>query len=337
MGDQVYLDLPTLKDFKDDVRWLANKFEADYTTNWQLPPGYSQVLTAAPGVAIPDDHEFWNNYPHVSPFIGNSHNQEGRDRWEAAAIAMYKGFQLAHPAKVGEATIIDVDPLSFFLPDTRSLRDKDRKFVMTDDAHRQMEDWVSGVISDGKFGVIVTGQSLFTKPAGGFFGKVGDYEMPNYADYGRIMTQLQRLADAGVPALCMTGDVHFGRVVEAVDIRTHRPAFYEIISSPSSLVSTVGADQFREVRGWLGGLFGKRDPWPRHSDPPNAPDFLASEVLEGRFRCSTRNTQKGNNVAMLKFARHGAGIEVRVTYWPISLDNKIGKPHEVGPFLLNRT
>src|SRR5215216_1129678 len=41
MGDQVYLDLPTLKDFPDDLAWLADKFETDYTLNWRGPLAYT--------------------------------------------------------------------------------------------------------------------------------------------------------------------------------------------------------------------------------------------------------------------------------------------------------
>ena len=59
-GDQVYLDLPTLQDFPDDVAWLAAKFEKDYTLNWRGPLGYTEVLAAAPSLAIPKRSQgFW--------------------------------------------------------------------------------------------------------------------------------------------------------------------------------------------------------------------------------------------------------------------------------------
>lgn len=334
MGDQVYLDLPTLQDFKDDVTCLAEKFENDYTINLQVSPGYSQVLAAAPSISMPDDHEFWNNYPHRSPFVANTWLKKGRDHWRKAALALYEGFQLPYPAKVGEPTIIEVAPLSFFLPDMRSLRDENRKFTMNDAAHQKMHDWVTEVIERRLFAVVVTGQSLYRKPANWVTGVFGDFEMPNYKDFPKVMEQLQRLPDAGLQALCLTGDVHFGRVVESIDAQTHRTAFYEIISSPSSLLTTVGADQFKELGGLIGGLFGKSDPWPRHSDAPKPPDFLAQNVLAKRFHCSRLHAQKGNHIALLSFSQHGGGIEFRIKYWPISLDTTIGKPQEVGPFQL---
>lgn len=66
MGEQVYLDLPTLADFKPRRAWLGRKFEDDYTGNWHGPNGYARVLQAAPSIATPDDHEYWNDFPRAS-------------------------------------------------------------------------------------------------------------------------------------------------------------------------------------------------------------------------------------------------------------------------------
>lgn len=333
-GDQVYLDLPTLKDFPDDVVWLAEKFEKDYTLNWRGPRGYTEVLAVAPSLAMPDDHEYWNNFPHPSPFIGNSLAPAGRDHWRQAAQAMYAGFQLPYPAQLGEPVILEIAPLSFFVADTRSKKDPERRFTMSEEAHQRMEQWVSETIANKQFGVFMSGQSLFTQASGTIAGAVGDYELPNYDDYGRMLLRLQRLADAGRPVLCLTGDVHWGRVVIATDIRTGRTAFAEIISSPMSLVTTVGQDHFREVGAFLGGLFGPRNPWPRHADPQAPPAFLASEALQGRFPCATRHGQKGNHLALLSFRQHGSGIEVRITYWPITRHATVAQPRTIGPITL---
>jgi hypothetical protein len=333
-GDQVYLDLPTLKDFPDDLAWLAEKFEQDYKLNWSGPPGYSEVLAAAPSISMPDDHEYWNNFPHASPFIANSRTAEGRRRWREAAEAAYAGFQLAYPAVLGEAVTLDVEPLSFFFADTRTLKDFDRNFTLSDAARNQLDQWVTHVIDHRMFAVLVSGQSLLSKPAGKFTGAVGDYDLANYKDYGQIMLTLQRLSDAGRPALLLTGDVHWGRVVTSTDLRTGRTAFAEVISSPSSLVTTIGADQFKTLKGTIGGLFGKKDPWPRHSEPDPAPSFLASDFYQGRFPCSVRHGQRGNHVVMLGFRRQGNGLELRITYWPISRDAQLGQPIEVNPIEL---
>jgi hypothetical protein len=333
-GDQVYLDLPTLKNFPSDQVWLANKFEQDYTLNWAGPLAYTQVLASAPSISSPDDHEYWNNYPHFSPVIGNSFLNGGKERWESAAQAMFNGFQLPYPAKVGQGVQIDVHPLSFFVADTRSGKDPDRNFTMTDVARTQLNSWVTDVIDKKRFGVFVSGQSLFAEAAGRFGGAVGDYELANYKDYGQIIKILKRLVDAGRPVLCLTGDVHWGRVATTINIRTGRTAFAEVISSPVSLVSAVGVDQAKKALAFLGGLFGEKNPWPRHSDPATLPTFLASDFLAGEFPCSWVHGQRGNHAVMLSFRQHGSGIELRVKYWPLSRDTKVGKPIEVGPLEL---
>jgi hypothetical protein len=333
-GDQVYLDLPTLQDFPDDVAWLAAKFEKDYTLNWRGPLGYTEVLAAAPSLAIPDDHEYWNNFPYPSPFVGNSFTQAGRDRWREAAQAMYAGFQLPYPAQPGEPVRFEIALLSFFVAATRSRRDAERRFTMSDEAHQQMEHWVDDTIAKKQFGVFISGQSLFTKAIGKIAGAVKDYELPNYDDYGCILLRLQKLADAGRPALCLTSDAHWGRVVTATDLQTGRTVFAEIISSPVSLVTTIGRDQVREFGAFLNDLFGPRNPWSRHANPDEPPAFLASEPLQGRFPCTTRHRQKGNHVAVLGFRQHGDGIEVRITYWPITRDATVVRPSVIGPMTL---
>ena len=334
-GDQVYLDLPTLKDFPDDLSWLAEKFERDYTLNWRGPLAYTQVLEAAPSISVPDDHEYWNNFPNPSPIVANSLSPGGRERWRRAARAMVEGFQLPYPAKTGDSITIDVNPLSFFLADTRTGKDINRKFTMTDDGRKQLDEWVDYVIEQKMFGVFLSGQSLFRKAAGPIGGAWGDYELPNYGDYGQIVKSLKRLVDAGRPVLCLTGDVHWGRVATAKDIRTGRTAFAEVISSPASLVSTVGADQAKWVVNAIGGLFGHQNPWPRHSDPEAVPTFLASDVLQREFPCSLVHGQRGNHVVMLSFRQHAGGLELRIKYWPISRDAQIGRPIDVGPIDLS--
>lgn len=335
-GDQVYLDLPTLSNFPDDLKSLAKKFENDYVLNWEGPLAYTDVLNAAPSVSLPDDHEYWNNFPHPSTIIQNSWSKKGRDNWKAPARALYEAFQLAYPAKPGEPVTIDVHPLSFFFADTRTDKDEKLGETMSEDARKALDEWVTRVIDEKKFPVFLSGQSLFRNPAKPKIEKFGDYtvddyELPNYGDYGKIVSSLKRLVDAGKPVLCLTGDVHWGRVGTAKDNRTGRMAFAEIISSPASLVSTVGIDQAKQIISVIGGLFGKRNPWPRHADPDQLPEYLASDVFEGGFPCTLVHGQRGNHVTMLRFRQHGSGLELRIRYWPIHRDATIGKPTDVGP------
>ena len=74
-------------------------------------------------------------------------------------------------------------------------------------------------------------------------GKIVDYLMPNYGDFSHISGELGKLAEAGLPVVLITGDVHWGRVAAIRDAHTGRESIFEIISSPTSLASSVGKDQ----------------------------------------------------------------------------------------------
>lgn len=335
LGDQVYLDLPTLANFPDDAAALARRFEGDYRANWQGEAGYSQLLRLAPAVSVPDDHEYWNNFPHGSPFIQNSWTQSGRDNWTAAAAALYKAFQFSYepeayyhggPAELGDASVIDVEPLSFFLADGRSKRDPGRATVLTARGKEQLEHWVSDSIQKRHIGIFVTGQSMLDSPAGGLKGTLAGYQLSNYGDFSDITHALGRFAEAGLPIIMITGDVHWGRVAAARDARTGRESIFEIISSPTSLVSTVGKDQLIALQG---KITGQTEAWPRHSSPGSVPKFLWFGNFGARFVCSRMHEQRGNHFALLSFARSGAGVRLRTTYHPIHEDLNLRKPQAV--------
>ncbi len=335
LGDQVYLDLPTLADFPNNAAALARRFEGDYRANWQGEAGYSQLLRVAPTASVPDDHEYWNNFPHASPFIQNSWTQSGRDSWTAAAAALFKAFQFSYepdayyhggPAELGDASVIEVEPLSFFLADGRSKRDPARATVLTARARKQLEHWVSDTIQNRRIGLFITGQSLLDSAAEGIRGKVADYLMPNYGDFHHIINALGRLAEAGLPVILITGDVHWGRVAASRDTRTGRESIFEIISSPTSLVSTVGKDQVISLRD---AITGKTDVWPRHSRPRPAPEFLWFGDFGTRFVCTRVHEQRGNHFVLLSFARSGTGVRLRATYYPIHEDVNQRTPQAV--------
>jgi hypothetical protein len=337
MGDQVYLDLPTLQDFPDDIAWLAQKFENDYVANWWGPPGYGHVLAAAPSVSIPDDHEYWNNFPNAATVAQNTWTAGGRERWRRAAEAMYEAFQLPYPTDLGEAFILDIPPLSFFLADLRHGRSEGTARLMTAAAHQQLDEWITNLIAQGWFGVFVSGQSLFAEPESELAGRLGDYQLSNYDDFPQMVRSLMRLADAGQPLICLTGDVHWGRLTEAIDSRSGRTAIHEVIASPASLVTVVGLDQVNRLRNTLGELLGRAKPWPRHPRPKAPADFFAQSAMGSRFYClqpPPEYQQFGNQVAMLSFRQVGSGLDMRVMYYEVSVGGQIGEPKILGPFAL---
>ena len=355
-GDQVYLDLPTLRDFHDDPDWLQEKFLDDYLTNWfgvaqtqpashDIPTGFPQVLSLGPITTIPDDHEYWNNAPFSSPFIQNSWTESGRKNWIDAAERGFAMFQNGTAQALGTPRSLQIDPLSILILDTRSQRnrgkgDQPKSTTMRNAAgdllgqlgRTGLKKWADDLIATARsatprYGVLVTGQSLFSTAAGELKGNIADFEFPDYpADYRFLVEQIERISLAGLPVLCLTGDVHWGRILRAGGPSGTAP-IYEVISSPTSLVESVGADQVAYAIGGLKQLFGKPDPWPRHhkteTPPPcfgtngsYAPDFL-------RNASNQQTTMRGNMALMLRFKKIGPALDVEVEYIPLHKDQSI--------------
>ena len=333
LGDQVYLDLPTLQDFKPDVRWMADKFEKDYRLNWMGPEGYSQVLRQAPSVSTPDDHEYWNDFPRAQAFLQQTWSPEDRERWTAAAGAVYDGFQRHQQtgaSRRGPAFEVDVRPLSLFVMDTRTNRRASKKAaecILSPEEMAQFGRWVDRLIEERLTGVLATGQSLLD---GAVELSATDLTLATFPDYRQIVQHLARALDAGRPVMLVTGDVHWGRVLRAVDTRHGMPLLYEVISSPTSLVSFVGMDQVKKIGAGIAGLFGRKNPWPRHGDPGDPPAYVAREVLGSRLPVqSCLHRQTGNMVAILSFRRSNLGVKARVTYWPIHPQGTVSGPEAV--------
>lgn len=349
-GDQVYLDLPTASNFPDDEAWLADKFQNDYIDNWfglrdgaadprEVPPGFPQMLALAPSAFMPDDHEFWNNYPAWTSPVENSWTPQGRARWTRAAEAGYRGFQQTAAAAFGAARVLDVAPLSILLLDTRSQRTPgslDKENDLLGFAGQQaLRAWVDGLVQSAgtpapRFGMLVTGQSFFSPAAGTIKGAIADYEFPDYpVDYAAMLDELERVTRAGLPLILATGDVHWGRVLTAIDAGAPGAPVFEVISSPTSLVSTVIADQAKELWGGIKGLFGGRDPWPRHSDPERPPPRFGKRkqygtaLLERDGNRDKPAAMRGNHAFMLRFARSAGGLDVAVSCYPLAADDAL--------------
>lgn len=343
MGDQVYLDLPTLKDFPKDRVWLAEKFEADYRRNWfgeaakaragkTVPTGYAALLAAAPSVCLPDDHEYWNNFPHCSPFIGNSWEANNRAKWQVAARTVFDGFQLHQPDQPGHVVTLDLPPLSLCLADSRTFRDdrfqedpranEFQNFLLRE-ALGGVRTWAERVNAAGHFGLFATGQSLLRPPSSGLGKRVSDAELANYDDFTEVVTALTSLKH---PALYLTGDVHWGRLTELRDFTAGGATrAFEVITSPCALVTTVGSDQFARAWGTVRNLFGAKDPWPRHSrgDPAPVPKHFPGPFLSP----ITHHLQRGDQIAVLSLQRVGSSpgalINARLRYHPIHPDRRV--------------
>jgi hypothetical protein len=338
-GDQVYLDNPIFTKPTWDATELTQLFERKYLANWKIVDGrsngFAQVLDAAPAVCIPDDHEYWNNYPRPSVISPVTLIAQGRQAWSGVASALFDAFQLDMPNQYSRT--LDIEPLSFFFMDNRTFRDENFGPSMRPgdlDAYRT---WITGVIDAKRIAVLVTGPSLFQEPKGTLAKQAFDSNLSNYADYGAIMAGLLELSRAGRPALLLTGDVHYGRIVQAWDRMWPHATIHEVIASPTSLVPMPGLDQFKGLGAMIKRRFGATDVAPRWPHAVLLKDeFLirGSQALDTRLNARTihpldDNVGRGDNVAVLSFRRNGIGVDMGVTYFMIPKDDSKAIPRRV--------
>ncbi|MDP1914795.1 MAG: hypothetical protein Q8L14_01030 [Myxococcales bacterium] len=315
MGDQVYLDIPTLQNFPEKNPALLDLLESNYTKNW-LPDGrreftFADLLKVAPALCLPDDHEYWNNAPHPSPFIQNSWTNAGRLLWKRNAEALFEGFQNVSSTTGLPHATVDVGPLSLFAANGRTFRQEDRSASFLKATRDELTRWAANVTRDGKLPAFLTGQSMLDLPSSKLSGAAADYMQANYGDYAEVMGALDGLAKAAADVLLLTGDVHWGRVAELTPTASLGTStrLFEVISSPATLVTTVGADSWARAKNWLSG---NKDPWPRHSGTPDVPSMLRLPGVS--YAADTLFPHKGDQLCVLRFARAPNGLDVTANY-----------------------
>ena len=339
MGDQVYLDVPPTDMIgrlgEPGLAGITGQFEHDYRLTWMTH--LSGVLGAAPFVCVPDDHEFWNNYPTQVAWLPRTISREGRAEWEAAARRCYDMFQ--RPVGLDDPAVIDIGTLSILSLDTRTWRRLDRKTCARPEHLDALRAWARRVHDEERWPVFMTGQTLFKPRVPDMLGWLTDYELANYGDYKPILEALYQAGSIDRPTLCLTGDVHFGRVVQASDDKG-RPRMYEIISSPLSLCSDPRSAHQPVLSQLFQRIFGHRwlqdnRPWPRHP-PPALPRPRLPVSVEGddTLYCASRYSQAGNHLAILglKRGKKPGRMICRVGYVPLVTDERRWTPSWVGPW-----
>lgn len=337
LGDQIYGDLPLFEDLPDDAAGVARKLGAKYRRNWALsqlgPAGLGPVLARAPVVCVADDHEFWNNYPFKQTQLPHTWTDGGRRQWGDVARALYDDYQMPGPHMGAQR--IDIDPLKILVVDLRC--DRDEVFDRLENeqpAVGAVTRWADDLIeakngNQPAIGVLCSGQALFVNAAEESKRVSVDAEMANYTEFAqRLMPEIEKLADRGITVIYITGDVHWGRVSQGLDVRSNRTLLYEVISSPARLITTPVLDSAKTKLNAIKGIFGKADPWPRHGNPDPVPDSIGTN---GRFRlrCDLASgegfAQRGDQVSVISFARAGGGVDFSVTYYAISEDKALAK------------
>jgi hypothetical protein len=292
-GDQVYLDDPWAHYLwhTHDIAELEGEFFRNYRDTWTQEPGFRQLLTDGANFLTPDDHEYWNNAPNAATVIRDSWSSTGRQEWFSTASLLYQKFQTPAPI-----TTFGVGPLSFLIADTRSNRTSDQTDFMRPTDLQAVEQWVQELPGPG---VLVLGQPVFREQTGHLWGTFGDWNLPDYDQYGQLVRLITRSPHSIV---ILTGDVHYGRIAWCTLSSGHE--LIEVISSPMSLVDKKAEGSWEEAPSLFPAfaLSGSDIPVPRVRV-----ETLAKETF----------SPIDSHFLTLEFSASGAHVRMTVRLWPM--------------------
>ncbi|HEU5171561.1 MAG TPA: hypothetical protein VFU46_13525 [Gemmatimonadales bacterium] len=253
LGDQLYMDLEPFGEFTSPRSDPPEPF-ARYLQEWRHPK-FAPFLRQTPTLALADDHELWNDYPHGFP------QPQIRWAWTVGgpdgdlARRCRRGFRLFQavlnlaPEEIRDdagamdaalerpalSPSLDLGPVSFFCLDSRI----DRRVLSAassqaihPDALARCQQWLAG--GDG-VAVLLVGPAFSDAPKG-FPMVLFDKNLSNYTDDYRTLSDALFGALTHRHVLVIGGDIHRSRV--AVIERQPAPActLHEIVSSPLALI-----------------------------------------------------------------------------------------------------
>jgi hypothetical protein len=215
-GDQVYLnigfDSPSLRPSE-----IRERIADDYAEHWQA---LGSILSRGATWMVPDDHEYWNDYPNYKtniPTLQALRLNKVRKAWTNAARDGGDNIQRALPVetfKIG-------NDIRFCLADLRSHRHESDYFLA--DVHmQQVLNWATTLTCPG---VLLASQPLIVDE---------NKDEKNLRSYeAQYATLIQALAATPYDIVYLSGDAHFGRVAE-VKLGTNGGRLIEVVSSPLS-------------------------------------------------------------------------------------------------------
>ena len=302
VGDNVYLDVG--EDARPP-RGLAREVVARYL-DYFLDDRYLDARGTLPVWTTWDDHELWNDYPEGQRHLGFTGDAARRGPFEQCALGCLDLFQASlNPSANagGRSFVAGVDPVSFFVADTRTERtpieDPDPQ-LMPPAALDHLCSWAAALEGPG---VLVLGQPLWIRARNSaLLGLVtADHNPPAFArQYRRIVDALR---EAPFDVLVVSGDVHYSRLLRIAVSRSSDNRFvYELVSSPAvhipTAASTVGLDR-SQGRASI-------------DDPSRVPEWpgARAEYLFG--------TDIANTYALLHFAPAAGSVRVSVAFEDIT-------------------
>lgn len=223
LGDQVYLDVG-LDSLSPQTREIRERIAGDYALHWNALQG---VFKSGATWFLPDDHEFWNNYPFLSwknPYTQALRIDKVKHIWKQTARDGINNIQNAKPVRVIEIG----EDLTFCLADFRSKRTEKR--LLQTQYFNQVLAWFETLKSPG---VLVISQPLIDEAGD------EDMKLPNYDQYAQLLRAMQ---DAAHDVLVLAGDLHCGRVASfqfkaASRVDGECRVMHEVVASPLSNLS----------------------------------------------------------------------------------------------------
>ena len=214
-GDQVYLDIgfDSLSLISDEIR---QRIADDYALHWQA---LGSILNRGGTWMLPDDHEYWNDYPFYDSFVPTLLALKlpwVRKAWKSAAKDAVKNIQ-----RSPQVDIFSIgQDLSICLADLRSYRKKKR--MIPDEMFRSIVNWAKSLQSPGVF---VSPQPLIVEK------NKNERNLLSFENQYKEL--LEALAHSGHDIVVLSGDVHFGRIA-TVPLGSNGARLVEVIASPLS-------------------------------------------------------------------------------------------------------
>ena len=300
-GDQVYLDLTSSFDLgtpDTNARVLDG-----YATNWRE---LGSMLKRGGTWMLPDDHEFWNDYPYVDGFVPTElifRLDKFREKWKKACIDGVNNIQQTKPV----TTFSIGKDLSFCLLDTRTNRDPNEKFFSPPENFEKAINWARSLTCPG---VIVLSQPLIQKR-----GNKLDRNLLNFER--QYIELIEALASSNHDIVALSGDVHYSRIAK-VPFGKGDGTLYEVISSPMSNLS--GISSISTSTPEMG-----RYVFPRYTINgfrKNKVDFIKSvSIIRRRWFSLLRRYKKSRtteNFMTLGFSRKEDGkVNLKVQAWSV--------------------
>lgn len=302
-GDQVYLDIG-MDSISFQSREIWQRIASDYERNWRL---LGDFLRHGGTWMLPDDHEYWNDYPFYAtplPTLWPLQARNVRKAWVGAARDAVNNVQ-----RCASVEIINIgSDLSFCLADFRSRR-HEKGFI--DEAGMQaIEQWATHLKTPGVF---VTSQNLMDEPIG---------PEKNLTHFTHQYTRLiNALAASGHDIVSLTGDVHFGRIATA-PLGHQGARLIEIVSSPLSNLTGLNGMATAVAKKQPGVFppFGDSHPVKYERN-----FFVSTE--KGELFSSYPKDRTREHFMTVSFSRHPeGGVSLNADAWLVRKNDTNGLP-----------